>query len=145
MDIHFPEDRLRTSRLVRKHSLATGRTQHVLRSPCSSKDGTVSQSDERALIRDAQAGPRPSSAVAGLVDITALKQAEAELRESEQRFRLMAETIQDVFWIATPDIRPDDVCEPGLRAGLGPELSGAVSASPTLIWRASIRRIGSGL
>ena len=38
------------------------------------------------------------------IDITARKQAEAELRQSEQRFRLMAETIQDVFWIATPDL-----------------------------------------
>ena len=38
------------------------------------------------------------------VDITARKQAEAELRQSEQRFRLMAETIQDVFWIATPTL-----------------------------------------
>ncbi len=52
--------------------------------------------------------PDPTGGVGGLVgiitDITGLKQAEAELRQSEQRFRLMAETIQDVFWIATPDI-----------------------------------------
>jgi PAS domain S-box-containing protein len=32
------------------------------------------------------------------------RQAEEALREAEQRFRLMAETIQDVFWIATPGI-----------------------------------------
>ena len=48
------------------------------------------------------------------VDITARKQAEAELRQSEQRFRLMAETIQDVFWIATPDLGQDDLCESSL-------------------------------
>jgi PAS domain S-box-containing protein len=52
--------------------------------------------------------PDPTGGVGGLVgiitDITGLKQAEADLRESEQRFRLMAETIQDVFWIASKEI-----------------------------------------
>ena len=36
------------------------------------------------------------------VDVSLRELAEAALRESERRFRLMAETIQDVFWIATP-------------------------------------------
>jgi PAS domain S-box-containing protein len=37
-----------------------------------------------------------------MVDITAAKQAEAALRESEERFRQIAETIEDVFSIADP-------------------------------------------
>lgn len=35
-------------------------------------------------------------------DITARKQAEEELRASEEKFRLVTETIDDVFWMATP-------------------------------------------
>ena len=50
--------------------------------------------------------PDPDGSVGGLVgiilDITGLKQAEADLQESERKFRLMAETIQDVFWISSP-------------------------------------------
>lgn len=37
-------------------------------------------------------------------DITDRQQAEAALRESEERFRQIAETIQEVFWVATADL-----------------------------------------
>ena len=35
-------------------------------------------------------------------DITARQRAEEALRQSEEKFRLIAETIQDVFWISSP-------------------------------------------
>ena len=40
-----------------------------------------------------------------LLDITERKRAEEELRESELKFRLVTETIEDVFWMSTPGVQ----------------------------------------
>ncbi len=47
----------------------------------------------------------PAGIVGVMLDISERKRAEDDLRESEKRFRLMAESIQDVFWMGTPDLR----------------------------------------
>ena len=39
------------------------------------------------------------------VDITPRLKAEADLKQSELRFRQMAETVQEVFWLASPDFQ----------------------------------------
>ncbi len=96
------EDRPRVTAAIQA-LLATGRTQ-TFEATMLKPDGVRFPSlNSAALIRDAAGNPQ---AILGIArDITALKQAEAELRQSEQKFRLMAENIQDLFWISTPDLR----------------------------------------
>ena len=55
----------------------------------------------------------------------------------------MAETIQDVFWIATPDIGKMVYVSPAYEQVWGRHLRGVVSISPSLSGEPSIRRIGS--
>ena len=54
-----------------------------------------------APVRDAEG--RVSGAVAAVVDIDAEHRAAERLRDSEQRFRTLAETIPQVVWSAQPD------------------------------------------
>ncbi len=77
------EDMSRDTRLVRKDGAIIW-----VRATCS-------------LLRD-EARP-PQSAMAVITDITASRQAEQALRESEQRLKLIAASIKDVIWMRTPD------------------------------------------
>lgn len=45
----------------------------------------------------------PAGIVGVIIDISEKKRVEKDLRESENRFRFVAESIQDVFWIGSPD------------------------------------------
>jgi PAS domain S-box-containing protein len=56
------------------------------------------------LIYTATAAPDEKTIFTVAYDITDRKIAEDALRESQRRFRLIAETIEDVFWIADVDV-----------------------------------------
>jgi two-component system, cell cycle sensor histidine kinase and response regulator CckA len=112
MEYIVPEDQPRVMATM-KELMTTGRTQ-TFETTMIKQDGTRFPSlNSAALIRDAEGRPQAIFGIAR--DITALKQAEAELRQSEQKFRLMAETIQDVFWIATPRIGKTLYVSPGFE------------------------------
>ncbi len=50
----------------------------------------------------------------------ARRRAEAALLESERKFRIIAETVEDVFWISTPDRRTMIYISPAFERYLGP-------------------------
>ena len=64
------------------------------------KDGTPIQFEASVSIIDTPVGPRVASF---LRDITERKKAEAALRESEERFRQLAENIDAVFYMSDPE------------------------------------------
>ncbi len=111
VEIIHPEDRPENARLGKE--VLTGNQRHYfMNNRLLRKNGEIVWGHVTVtLLRDVRG--EPEYFVGTVLDITAQKQAEEELRKSEKRFRLLAETIQDVFWITTPDMWQVTYLSPG--------------------------------
>jgi two-component system, cell cycle sensor histidine kinase and response regulator CckA len=71
------------------------------RFPMRRKDGTIFAAEQTVTLLDPEKG-HEGGAVSVLRDVSERKEVEARLRESEERFRQIAEHIDAVFWIHSP-------------------------------------------
>jgi len=93
-----PNRRAEYQRLMQEHGSVSGFESQIYR-----KDGIVIWISENARAVGDDAG-KPARYEGFLLDITARKQAELALKESEERFRQITENLDQVFWLATPDL-----------------------------------------
>ncbi len=77
--------------------------------PLTSRECTIrtKNGDERVVLKNADllrdADGRVIGGIESFEDITERKRVELELTESEERFRQIAENIEEIFWLGTPD------------------------------------------
>jgi two-component system, cell cycle sensor histidine kinase and response regulator CckA len=69
--------------------------------PLRRKDGTVFQAEQTVTYLRPELG-HVGGAVSVVRDVSERKEAEERLRRSEERFRQIAEHIEDVFWVTSP-------------------------------------------
>ena len=82
-------------------ALATGASFQGVQKRCLHKDGQIRWGEcSASLIRD---HGKPQYFVAEVLDVTDRKRAEQTLRESEARFRLVANTAPALIWMAGTD------------------------------------------
>jgi PAS domain S-box-containing protein len=102
-DITHPDDVELTERKL--DELASGEADSVrFEKRFLRKDGSVVWADMHQTVRRDAEG-RVENMICGILDITERKRAEEELRESEERYRLLAESSQDFIFIIDRDDR----------------------------------------
>ena len=85
-----------------------------------------------------------SAGIVGVIlDITDLRRAEQDLKISENRFQLMAESIQDVFWMATPDFEQIFYVNPAFEKVWGRSRQKNSIIIPNLLLTVCILMIGN--
>jgi PAS domain S-box-containing protein len=95
-----PEDREKMAEIMRRGAAREFEIEFRIVRP----DGSVRWIRDRGFpIRDQSGQVYRVAGVAN--DITERKLAEEALRESEERFRQLAENITEVFWLRTPDLK----------------------------------------
>jgi len=96
LEMLHPEDRPKVKEAVRKHTAKASR--YAMEFRLRHKDGGYRWVLSRGETMVDAAG-KPIRMVGAMSDITERRQAEQGLLESEERFRQMAENIDEVFWM----------------------------------------------
>lgn len=102
-----PEDRLAVQRVTAQAAREGKDYDHEYR--LAMPDGSIKY--VRAVARAMRDASGRVEFVGSVTDITATKEAERRLRESEQRFRDYAETASDWFWETGPDHRVTQISQ----------------------------------
>jgi len=86
--------------------------------PMKRKDGTVFQAEQTVTLLDPIRG-LTGGAVSVVRDISERETAISRLRESEERFRQIAEYIDDIFWIRSPEMDRVEYVSPAYQEIVG--------------------------
>jgi len=103
--------------------------------PMRRKDGSVFEAQQTVALLDPESG-LDGGVVSVVRDVSDQVRAERRLRESEERFRQIAEHVQDVFWVMSADGSRIEYISPACRRVWGREPQELIEDPDA--WRASI-------